>query len=75
MIFKFSEREDRISQNKIIQSDFAVFSWKEVKNNPFALFNSEELISEIFFDSENIDYKMEWAYEYELIYNSQLMEV
>lgn len=75
MTFKFSKKDHFINDFEIIRNDHTVFSWKEVKNNPFALFNSRELIAKIFLDSENIDYKMEWAYEYELIYNSQLMEV
>ncbi len=52
-----------------------IFSWKEISVNPFVLFKSENLNPQVLFDQENIDSRLEWAIEYELIYNSQLMEI
>ncbi len=51
-----------------------VFSWKEVKENPFELFKSSVLLPAFLFNKQNIDSKIDWASEYEIIYISQLME-
>lgn len=51
-----------------------IFSWKEIKEYPFELFKSSILIPRFLFNEQNIDSKLDWASEYEIIYNSQLME-
>lgn len=53
---------------------FEIFSWKKIKQHPFELFKSEFIILNFLLDKSNMDYKEDWAMEYEMIYNSQLME-
>lgn len=61
-------------ENSVQQQDFEIFSWKKIKENPFELFKSEFIILKFLLDKSNMDYKEDWAMEYEMIYNSQLME-
>lgn len=51
-----------------------IFSIKENKSNPFSLFKSDSLNKESLKEDSNMDYKMECAMEYELIYNSHFMD-
>lgn len=51
-----------------------IFSWKNIKEHPFELFKSDVMISKSLLDKSNMDYKEDLAMEYELIYNSQIME-
>lgn len=51
-----------------------IFSWKKNKEHPFELFKLEFMICNFLLDKSNMDYKEDWAMEYEMIYNSQLME-
>lgn len=53
---------------------FEIFSWKRIKEHPFELFKSDFLIFNSLLDKSNMDYKEDWAMEYEMIYNSQIME-
>jgi hypothetical protein len=61
-------------ENSVQQQDFEIFSWKKIKEHPFELFKSEFIIFNFLLDKSNMDYKEDWAMEYEMIYNSQLME-
>ncbi|MCX8105403.1 MAG: hypothetical protein N3D80_05950 [Ignavibacterium album] len=53
---------------------FIVFSGTEIKEHPFELFKSEHSIQNFINNKENLDSKIEWALEYEMIYNSYLFE-
>ncbi|WP_148267619.1 hypothetical protein [Ignavibacterium album] len=61
-------------QHSIKNNQQEIFSWKEVKENPFELFKSEFLTPGFLFNKQNLDSKLDWAVEYEMIYYSQLME-
>lgn len=61
-------------ENSVQQQDVEIFSWKKIKEHPFELFKSEFIIFNFLLDKSNMDYKEDWAMEYEMIYNSQLME-
>lgn len=69
---------DKTGQNTkntlIKESKHYVFSWKEIKEYPFELFKSSALFPGFLFNKQNIDSKLDWASEYEIIYISQLME-
>lgn len=68
----------KITMNNFKNSDqprsVEIFSWKRIKEHPFELFKSDVLIFNSLLDKSNMDYKEDWAMEYEMIYNSQLME-
>lgn len=51
-----------------------IFSWKFIKEHPFELFKSDVMILNSLQNKSNMDYKEDWAMEYEMIYNSQLMD-
>lgn len=53
---------------------FKLFSVKEIKEYPFELFKSEHSIQNFINNKQNLDSKIEWALEYEMIYNSYLFE-
>ncbi len=75
-MFLNPQNKNHIKMNNSVKKRIDnIFSWKEIRVNPFVLFNSENLIPQVLFDQENLDSKLEWAIEYELIYNSQLMEI
>jgi hypothetical protein len=69
---KFSSMENNFSTKTNLSSN--IFSWKESKATPFELFKSEYLFPQFLFNKINIELKSDWAYEYEIIYNSQIME-
>lgn len=59
---------------QITDTDNIIFSWKELKEHPFELFKSEHSIQNFINNKQNLDSKIEWALEYEMIYNSYLFE-
>lgn len=75
MVFQLDINEKNNSQNSLKWNKSDISSWKEIKENPFELFKSSLFISENLFNKNNIDSKLDWASEYEIIYNSQLMEI
>ncbi|MFN3693701.1 MAG: hypothetical protein ACK4UV_01735 [Ignavibacterium sp.] len=69
------DKTGQYTKNTLIkESKYYVFSWKEIKEYPFELFKSSALLPSFLFNKQNIDLKLDWASEYEIIYNSQLME-
>jgi hypothetical protein len=62
-------------ENSVQMQPVEIFSWKKIKEHPFELFKSEFIIFNFLLDKSNMDYKEDWAMEYEMIYNSQLMEI
>lgn len=60
--------------NAVQMQPVEIFSWKRIKEHPFELFKPEFMIYNFLLDKTNMDYKEDWAMEYEMIYNSQLME-
>lgn len=52
-----------------------IFSWKEVKENPFELFSFDLIILNFLSNKSNIELKEDLAMEYEMIYKSQLSEI
>ncbi|MGQ9797925.1 MAG: hypothetical protein ACUVRG_01330 [Ignavibacterium sp.] len=67
----------KITKNNFENSDqkrsVEIFSWKRIKEHPFELFKSDVLIFNSLLDKSNMDYKEDWAMEYEMTYNSQLL--
>ncbi len=63
-----------MKQMQINKTDNLIFSWKELKEHPFELFKSEYYIRNFINNKQNLDLKIEWALEYEMIYNSYLFE-
>ncbi|MFN3874093.1 MAG: hypothetical protein ACK4R9_13920 [Ignavibacterium sp.] len=69
------DKTGQSSKNTLIkESKHYVFSWKEIKEYPFELFKSSALLPGFLFNKQNLDTRLDWASEYEIIYNSQLME-
>lgn len=52
-----------------------IFSWKEVKENPFELFSFDLMILNFLSNKSNLELKEDLAMEYEMIYKSQLSEI
>lgn len=52
-----------------------IFSWKEVKENPFELFSFDLVILNFLSNKSNLELKEDLAMEYEMIYKSQLSEI
>ncbi|WP_297841795.1 hypothetical protein [Ignavibacterium sp.] len=75
MKFQLSVKGNKMKQSLLNEKSSDIFSWKEIKENPFELFKSEILNYGFLINQENIDSKIDWAIEYEMIYNSQLMEI
>lgn len=74
MLFNPDTRGRKMIEHSSKNDEQKIFSWKEIKENPFELFKSELLIPGFLFNKQNLDSKLEWAIEYEMIYYSQLME-
>lgn len=73
MIFNLDDSRNsnhRISKRKRFNE---IFSMKEIKDYPFELFKAELPLNSLF-DNKNHDSRIDWAMEYELIYNSHLTE-
>lgn len=64
---------DKISNKSDISKE--IFSWKEVKENPFELFSFDLVILNFLSNKSNLELKEDLAMEYEIIYKSQLSEI
>lgn len=74
MIFHLDIKGKKMITHQMKDYKQDIYSWKEIKENPFELFKSESLFPGFLFNKQNLDSKLDWAFEYEMIYNSQLME-
>ncbi|HMN25723.1 MAG TPA: hypothetical protein PKE38_14560 [Ignavibacteriaceae bacterium] len=62
-----------MNKDKVVEQK-NILSWMDNNNSPFELFNSVSWLVNKLVDNNNIDNKAEWSMEYEMIYNSQLLE-
>lgn len=77
MMFMIIRKNISIAQNTSVKNNLSndIFSLKDVRENPFELFNKSLMILNILSNKSNLEMKEDFAMEYEMIYRSQLSEI
>lgn len=70
---QYKLKMNNMNKDKVIEQK-NILSWMDNNNSPFELFNSVSWLVNKLVDNNNIDNKAEWFMEYEMIYNSQILE-